>query len=106
MTRRCRAGMPVTNLHATLVITGATAHRGRIALGRMRLARIWRHVAGGDLLAFALQAALNVLVVYWLAQLAFPSLGLHPPTILGAIGIAGLAAVLRRPIPLARWMRG
>lgn len=59
-----------------------------------------------ELLGIAIEVTLNVLVVFWLGQLAFPSLGMVPPTLLGAVGIAGLAAVLRRPLPVARWMRG
>ncbi|MBA2718901.1 MAG: hypothetical protein H0U52_06640 [Chloroflexi bacterium] len=75
-------------------------------LGPRRFARIWIGVVGGQALALAIEVALNVLVVYWLGQLAFPSFGLGPPTILGAAGITGLAMVLRRPIPFRRWARG
>lgn len=59
-----------------------------------------------ELLGLAIEAALNTLVVYWLGQLAFPSLGLVPPTILGAAGITGLAWILRRPISLREGERG
>jgi len=54
----------------------------------------------------AYDVTLNVLTVFSLGQLAFPALGLLPPTLLGAAGIAGLALVLRRPIRFAAWMRG
>lgn len=54
----------------------------------------------GQATTVAIEAALNVLVVYWFGQLAFPSLGLVPPTILGAAGLTGLAWILRRPIRL------
>jgi len=58
-----------------------------------------------ELFADVLTGALNVLVVFWLGQLAFPALGLIPPTLLGAAGLTGLALVLRRPIRLGEWMR-
>lgn len=72
-----------------------TALDGRPTVGRLSFRVIVK-----DLTVRAITAALNVLIVYWLGQLAFPSLGLVPPTILGAVGITGLAWVLRRPVSL------
>ena len=60
---------------------------------------------GLELAWVAYDVALNVLVVYWLGQLAFPSLGLVPPTLVGAAGITGLALVLRRPVRFSAWIR-
>ena len=40
---------------------------------------------GLELAWVAYDVALNVLVVYWLGQLAFPSLGLVPPTLAAAV---------------------
>ena len=78
MTRVHRsAGMSVINLHAV-----------------QRLARL------------ILDATFNVLVVYWFGQLAFPALGLVGPTLLGAVGMTGLAWALLRPLRLSDWMRG
>ncbi len=53
-----------------------------------------------ELASLIADGALNVLVVYWLCQVAFPAFRLVPPTIVQAIGITLLAAVLRRPLTI------
>lgn len=74
--------------------------RPPIHWGRHEGTRIVLGILAVEAAVDALTAALNVLVVYWLGQLAFPSLGFVPPTILGAAGLTGLAWILRRPIVL------
>ena len=53
----------------------------------------------------AYDAFLNWMALYWLCQLALPSLGIHPPTLLGALGIAGLLLIIRHPIRVSDWLR-